>query len=94
MSTFHPLFLSLLPEHFSRQEAEIHFAMRHANIVEVVAFGLGDADHPPCLVMERMEESLYDLLGVEGMEMDAASKLGIVSGICEVRSQKKGATHQ
>jgi len=63
--------------------------MRHANIVEVVAFGLGDADHPPCLVMERMEESLYDLLGVEGIEMDAAAKLGIVGGICEVRSQKK-----
>lgn len=24
--------------------------MRHENIVEVVAFGLGDADNPPCLV--------------------------------------------
>lgn len=81
-------FHSLLPclHLLSRQEAEIHFAMRHANIVEVVAFGLGDADHPPCLVMERMEESLYDLLGVEGMEMDAAAKLGIVGGICEARS--------
>lgn len=33
-----------------RQEAEIHYAMRHENIVEVVAFGLGDADNPPCLV--------------------------------------------
>lgn len=68
-----------------RQEAEIHYSMRHANIVEVVAFGLGDADQPPCLVMERMQESLFDLLGVEGIEMDPTAKVSIVRDVCEVR---------
>lgn len=68
-----------------RQEAEIHFSMRHTNIVEVVAFGLGDEDHPPCLVMERMQESLFDLLGVEGIEMDATAKVSMVRDVCEVR---------
>eukprot|EP00752_Nemacystus_decipiens_P004091 g3744.t1 len=66
-----------------RQEAEIHYAMRHENIVEVVAFGLGDADNPPCLVMERMQESLYDLLGVEGIEMDPMAKVSIVRDVCK-----------
>lgn len=58
--------------------------MRHPNIVEVVAFGLGDADHPPCLVMERMSESLFDLLGVEGIEMGPAAKVSIARDVCEV----------
>ncbi|CAN0330030.1 unnamed protein product [Hapterophycus canaliculatus] len=57
--------------------------MRHANIVQVVAFGLGDADHPPCLVMERMNESLFDLLGVEGIEMDPAARVSIALDVCE-----------
>ena len=63
---------------------EIQYAMRHANIVEVIAFGLGDADHPPCLVMERMNESLYDLLGVQGIDLDPVSKVSIVQDVSEV----------
>lgn len=35
--------------------------------------------------MERMQESLYDLLGVEGIEMDPIAKVSIVRDVCEVR---------
>lgn len=69
-----------------RQEAEIHYSMRHPNIVEVIAFALGNAERPPCLVMERMHETLYDLLGVEGIKLPLAAKISIVRDICEVCS--------
>lgn len=58
--------------------------MRHPNVVEVIAFGLGDAQHPPCLVMERMHETLYDLLGVEGIDMPLIAKISIVRDVSEV----------
>ena len=68
-----------------RQESEIHFAMRHPKIVEVVAFSLGDDIHPPCLVMERMQETLYDFLGVQGFDMPLMAKVAIAQDVCEVR---------
>lgn len=68
--------------HRLSKEAEIHFAMRHANIVEVLAFSIGDKQHPPCLVMERMDESLYDILTV--LTINFSSALGIIQDVCEV----------
>lgn len=62
--------------------------MRHPNIVEVIAFDLGSAGHSPCLVMERMQESLYDLLCVEGIDMGLVAQTSIlrdVSQVCTIR---------
>lgn len=56
--------------------------MRHTNIVEVLAFSIGDKEHPPCLVMERMDESLYDVLGL--LTINFPSALGIIQDVCEV----------
>ncbi|CAN0573009.1 unnamed protein product, partial [Ectocarpus sp. 12 AP-2014] len=67
-----------------RQEAELHFAMRHENIVEVIAFSVGDAVHPPCLVMERMDESLYELLSLQ-LSINFPWALGIIHDVCKVR---------
>ncbi|CAN0378060.1 unnamed protein product, partial [Scytosiphon promiscuus] len=50
-----------------RREAEIQFAMRHDNIVRVLAFCADDPERPLCLVMERMDESLYDYVGESGI---------------------------
>ena len=59
--------------------------MRDPKIVEVIAFGLGDDIHPPCLVMERMQETLYDFLGVQGFDLPLMSKVTIAQDVCEVR---------
>lgn len=40
---------------------------------------------PLAKIMERMQESLYDLLGVEGIEMDPVAKVSIVRDVCEVK---------
>lgn len=56
--------------------------MRHANIVDVVAFSIGDNVHPPCLVMERMDESLYEILSL--LTINFPSALGIIQDVCEV----------
>lgn len=69
-----------------RREAEIHFAMRHANIVEVIAFSIGNEANPPCLVMELMDESLYDLLGVSLYPtLTFGAAMGVIQDICVVR---------
>lgn len=62
---------------------EIQYAMRHPNIVEVLAFELGDRGHAPCLVMERMDESLYTMLGAS-IDIGGVSKVSIVRDVCEV----------
>lgn len=62
---------------------EIQYAMRHPNIVEVLAFELGDRGHPPCLIMERMNESLYTMLGAS-IDIGGVSKVSIVRDVCEV----------
>lgn len=64
----------------SRREAELHFAMRHANIVEVLAFSTSS---PVCIVMERMDESLYDFLH-SGLELVVPEKIEILIGVCKV----------
>ena len=56
--------------------------MRHTNIVEVVAFSIGEGLHPPCLVMERMDESLYEILSL--LTINFPSALGIIQDVCEV----------
>lgn len=67
----------------SRKDAELQFVLRHPNLVEAIAFSLGDDVHPPCLVMERMGESLFDLLGL-GLTIGFATALGIVLDVCKV----------
>lgn len=57
--------------------------MRHDNIVEVIAFSVGDAVHPPCLVMERMDESLYELLSLQ-LTINFPWALGIIHDVCKV----------
>ncbi len=56
--------------------------MRHKNIVQLLAFHTGDRLHPPCLVMERMDESLYEILGV--LPIEFAHALEILQDVCEV----------
>lgn len=43
---------------------------------------------PLAKIMERMQESLFDLLGVEGIEMDPVAKVSIVRDVCEVKMGK------
>ena len=62
--------------------------MRHKHIVEVRAFSLGtEKGKPPHLVMELMEESLYEYIGAmsTGMGYDFADALSIIHDICQVR---------
>ncbi|CAM9398970.1 unnamed protein product [Scytosiphon promiscuus] len=65
-----------------RKEAETQFVMRHPNIVETFAFSIGDAENPPCLVMERMQESLYGLLTHDYI-IDFRGALDIILAVCE-----------
>lgn len=58
--------------------------MHHPNIVEVIAFDLGSAEQPPCLIMERMQESLYDVLDVESMDMGLLAKTSILRDVSKV----------
>lgn len=62
----------------------MQFVMRHDNIVELLAFSLGDALRPPCLVMERMQESLFGLLS-QTLTIGFPAALGIVLDVCKVR---------
>lgn len=68
----------------SRREAEIHYLMRHPKVVEIIAFGLGDSERRPCMIMELMQESLYDLLGVHGIALPMLDALSIIRDMCEV----------
>lgn len=77
-----------------RREAEIHYAMREApNIVSVLAFSVDDPQRLPCLVMELMDESLYDYLGVRDCKGISGSLsllvecLKLINGICRVRGK-------
>lgn len=63
--------------------------MRHQNIVETLAFSLGDAHTPPCLVMERMQESLYGLL-TQDYTVDFRGALDIILAVCEVSALARG----
>ena len=71
----------------ARREVEIQYAMRHPNIVKVIAFDLGDRGPPPCLVMELMDETLYNLLSTDGIVMNPIDKVKIVRDVSEVCTQ-------
>ncbi|CAM9568738.1 unnamed protein product [Discosporangium mesarthrocarpum] len=65
-----------------RQEVEIHFSLRHQNVVELIAFSLGENGRPPCMVMELMSESLYDFIGLKpNLNLNVA--LDVISDICK-----------
>lgn len=66
---------------YLRKEAEIQKVLRHPNIVETIAFSVGDNATPPCLIMERMHESLFDRLE---SSIDFPEALGIVLDVCKV----------
>eukprot|EP00752_Nemacystus_decipiens_P007363 g6584.t2 len=66
-----------------RREAEIQFAMRHENIVRVLAFCADDPERPLCLVMERMDESLYDYVGESGISPPPTLRLALVKDVCK-----------
>lgn len=63
--------------------------MRHKHIVEVKAFSLGtEKGIPPHLVMELMDESLYEYIGEMSTGMagyDFSDALSIIHDICQVR---------
>ena len=58
--------------------------MQHKNIVRLVAFSEGNPQHPPCLVLERMEESLSHSLAT-GDVPPIEVRLDTVQDICQVR---------
>ncbi len=68
----------------SRREAETHFAMRHDNIVRLLAFSEGGPQRPPCMVMERMEESLSTFLEVMESPPPLAERLETTRDVCQV----------
>lgn len=63
-----------------RREAELHFAMRHPNIVEVFGYS---ASSPVCLIMERMNQTLSDFLGLD-LTIAFADKMSILEGVAKV----------
>lgn len=70
---------SLLISH--RREAQLHFVLRHPNIVDLLAYS---EKSPVCMVMERMEESLYDCIH-RGIHLNLRTKMGLLLGIATVR---------
>ena len=56
----------------------------HENIVRVTAFSEGDLQHPPCLVMERMAESLFHFLRTDTTRPSLVERLEIIKDISEV----------
>lgn len=58
--------------------------MRHENIVRVLAFSEGTRERPPCLVMERMEESISSFLKVVRVPPPVRGRLEIIKDICQV----------
>eukprot|EP00903_Cladosiphon_okamuranus_P015570 g14375.t1 len=66
-----------------RREASTHFALRHDRIVQVIAFRTGGGTLPPCLVMERMERTLYHFLGMNPAPLDLSQALPYIIDICE-----------
>lgn len=66
--------------------------MHHKHIVEVIAYDLGKI---PFLVMERMEESLYDYLaGAAGVGSGYRfmNGLSIINDICQVSKTNPAGT--
>ncbi|KAH8069308.1 serine threonine-protein kinase [Aureococcus anophagefferens] len=43
-------------------EADLHYHLRHANIVELLCFNVNPDSGPTCMIMELAECSLYDVL--------------------------------
>eukprot|EP00903_Cladosiphon_okamuranus_P014621 g13558.t2 len=66
-----------------RREAETHFAMRHDNIVRLLAFSEGSPQRPPCMVLERMEESLSTFLKVMKSPPSLEERLETTRHICQ-----------
>ncbi|CAM9359379.1 unnamed protein product, partial [Ectocarpus fasciculatus] len=66
-----------------RREAGTHFALRHDRIVQVIAFRTGGGSRPPCLVMERMERTLFHFLGINPAPLDLSGSLPFIIDICE-----------
>ncbi|CAN0203677.1 unnamed protein product [Ectocarpus sp. 12 AP-2014] len=66
-----------------RREASTHFAQRHDRIVQVIAFRTGSGSRPPCLVMERMDRTLFHFLGINPAPLDLSGSLPYIIDICE-----------
>lgn len=49
--------------------------------METIAFSVGDDVTPPCLIMERMHESLFARLK---SKIDFSAALGIILDVCKV----------
>lgn len=64
-----------------RREAQLHFVLRHPNIVDLLGYS---EKSPVCMVMERMEESLYDCIH-RPIQLDLSTKMGLLTGITTVR---------
>lgn len=56
----------------------------HDNIVRVIAFSEGHGQHPPCLVMERMAESLYMFLKAVRVRPSLEERLETIKDIAQV----------
>lgn len=63
-----------------RREAQLHYVLRHPNIVDLLAYS---ETSPVCMVMERMEESLYDCIH-SGIDLDVSTKMDLLMGITKV----------
>lgn len=59
-------------------------SMKHPDIVRVFAFSVNDPEQPPCLVMERMEESLYSYLSAHGISPPLEDRLDVLHDVCQV----------
>lgn len=60
--------------------------MRHPNIVELLAYSIGkeeDSKSPICMVMEKMDRSLYDCI-YSGVELDVFTKMKLLIGVAKV----------
>eukprot|EP00903_Cladosiphon_okamuranus_P022327 g20532.t1 len=69
--------------HEFRREAELHFVIHHENIVRLIAFHEGSPKNPPCMVMERMEESLSSFLATVKIPPSVGDRLEIVKDVCK-----------
>lgn len=68
--------------------------MHHENIVRVLGFSVDDPQRPPCLIMELMEESLYDYLKTPAISPSLAECLDIIGGVVKVGTQVVRSTQR